>query len=80
MLADKRPSGKFPQGKGAALDKPRAKPCPRFGDGRHSEKPETFYNIVRKESYLPAGEAFQRTPRSGFVSLFADTAALRAAE
>jgi len=48
--------------------------------GRHSEKPETFYNIVRKESYLPAGEAFQRTPRSGFVSLFADTAALRAAE
>jgi N6-adenosine-specific RNA methylase IME4 len=36
----------------------------------HSEKPEAFYQIVRAASYLPAGEAFQRTPRDGFVNLF----------
>lgn len=39
--------------------------------GKHSEKPEAFYDIVRKESYLPAGEAFQRKARDGFVNLFA---------
>jgi len=46
--------------------------------GRHSEKPEAFYKIVRKESYLPAGEVFQRQARKGFVNLFADSEALAA--
>ena len=40
--------------------------------GKHSEKPERFYDIVRNASYLPAGEAFQRKPREGFVNLFRD--------
>jgi N6-adenosine-specific RNA methylase IME4 len=39
--------------------------------GEHSEKPDRFYEIVREASYLPAGEAFQRKPRDGFVNLFA---------
>jgi len=39
--------------------------------GEHSEKPERFYEIVRAASYLPAGEAFQRKARDGFVNLFA---------
>jgi N6-adenosine-specific RNA methylase IME4 len=38
--------------------------------GEHSEKPEQFYDVVRKASYLPAGEAFQRKPREGFINLF----------
>jgi N6-adenosine-specific RNA methylase IME4 len=38
--------------------------------GEHSEKPERFYQIVREASYLPAGEAFQRKPREGFVNLY----------
>jgi N6-adenosine-specific RNA methylase IME4 len=38
--------------------------------GGHSEKPEKFYEIVRAASYPPYGEAFQRTARPGFVSLF----------
>jgi N6-adenosine-specific RNA methylase IME4 len=38
--------------------------------GKHSEKPESFYDIVRKASYLPAGEAFQRKERKGFENLF----------
>jgi len=36
----------------------------------HSEKPEKFYDIVSRASYGPYGEAFQRTPRSGFSDLF----------
>ena len=40
--------------------------------GRHSEKPEAFYEIVRRASYLPAGEAFQRKERKGFVGLYVD--------
>ena len=36
----------------------------------HSEKPEEFYAIVRRASYLPAGEEFQRQTRDGFVNLF----------
>jgi N6-adenosine-specific RNA methylase IME4 len=36
----------------------------------HSEKPEVFYDIVRKASYPPYGEGNQRTLRSGFTSLF----------
>jgi len=43
--------------------------------GEHSEKPEIFYDIVRRASYLPAGEAFQRKARDGFVNLYAETAA-----
>jgi N6-adenosine-specific RNA methylase IME4 len=38
--------------------------------GEHSEKPEALYEIIRKASYLPAGEAFQRKPRDGFVNLY----------
>ena len=40
--------------------------------GEHSEKPEKFYEIVREASFLPAGEAFQRKPRDGFVNLYGD--------
>jgi N6-adenosine-specific RNA methylase IME4 len=46
--------------------------------GEHSEKPERFYEIVREASYLPAGEAFQRKAREGFVNLYTE-AALEAA-
>ncbi len=38
--------------------------------GEHSEKPEAFYEIVRRASYPPYGEAFQRLARPGFVNLF----------
>ena len=38
--------------------------------GQHSAKPEQFYDIVRRSSYLPAGEAFQRTARDGFVNVY----------
>jgi N6-adenosine-specific RNA methylase IME4/ParB-like chromosome segregation protein Spo0J len=43
--------------------------------GAHSEKPEAFYEIVRRASYLPAGEAFGRAPRPGFVDLFSTAGA-----
>jgi len=39
--------------------------------GRHSEKPEKLYEIVRAASYPPYGEAFQRKPRPDFINLFA---------
>jgi N6-adenosine-specific RNA methylase IME4 len=39
----------------------------------HSEKPDVFYEIVRQASYLPAGEAFQREARPGFINLFVDS-------
>jgi hypothetical protein len=39
--------------------------------GRHSEKPEKLYEIVRAASYPPYGEAFQRKPRPDFTNLFA---------
>ena len=39
--------------------------------GKHSEKPEKFYDIVRAASYPPYGEAFQRTARPDFKNLFA---------
>jgi N6-adenosine-specific RNA methylase IME4 len=42
--------------------------------GAHSEKPDKFYDIVRAASYLPAGEAFQRKARAGFVNLFVEAA------
>jgi N6-adenosine-specific RNA methylase IME4 len=38
--------------------------------GPHSAKPAKFYEIVTQASYLPAGEAFQRTPRDGFLNVF----------
>ena len=38
--------------------------------GEHSEKPEELYELIRKASYLPAGEAFQRKARDGFVNLY----------
>jgi N6-adenosine-specific RNA methylase IME4 len=38
---------------------------------RHSEKPEEFYDLVRRASFPPFGEAFQRTARPDFVNLFA---------
>jgi N6-adenosine-specific RNA methylase IME4 len=39
--------------------------------GKHSAKPERFYEIVRAASYPPYGEAFQRQARTGFANLFA---------
>ena len=39
--------------------------------GEHSAKPDEFYDVVREASYLPAGEAFQRTARDGFVNVYA---------
>jgi N6-adenosine-specific RNA methylase IME4 len=38
--------------------------------GKHSEKPERFYEIVRAASYPPYGEAFQRKERPDFLNLF----------
>ncbi len=38
--------------------------------GAHSEKPEAFYDIVRKASYPPYGEGNRREPRADFVNLF----------
>lgn len=38
--------------------------------GPHSAKPDQFYDIVRRSSYLPAGEAFQRSARDGFVNVY----------
>ena len=38
--------------------------------GEPSEKPDIFYDIVKRASYPPYGEAFQRQARPGFVNLF----------
>jgi N6-adenosine-specific RNA methylase IME4 len=38
----------------------------------HSEKPEEFYDIVRKASYPPYGEGNQRKPRPDFTNLFTE--------
>jgi N6-adenosine-specific RNA methylase IME4 len=38
--------------------------------GDDSEKPDEFYDLVRRASFPPFGEAFQRKPRPGFVNLF----------
>lgn len=38
----------------------------------HSEKPEEFYSLVRRASFPPYGEAFQRKARPDFVNLYAE--------
>ena len=43
---------------------------------RHSEKPEEFYNLVRRASFPPYGEAFQRAARPDFANLFAGADAM----
>jgi N6-adenosine-specific RNA methylase IME4 len=48
--------------------------------GKHSEKPEKFYEIVRAASYPPYGEAFQRTARPDFVNLFVQQITSEAAQ
>jgi N6-adenosine-specific RNA methylase IME4 len=48
--------------------------------GKHSEKPEKFYEIVRAASYPPYGEAFQRKARPEFVNLFEQQVAREAAQ
>ena len=40
--------------------------------GEHSEKPNIFYDIVRRASYPPYGEVFQRTARPDFSNLFVE--------
>ncbi len=44
--------------------------------GEHSEKPESFYELVRRASPAPYGEAFQRRPRPDFANLYAPQPAL----
>lgn len=63
----------------AAASMPTHFEAPR---GEHSEKPEAFYDIVRKASYPPYGEANQREARRDFTNLFAEreSEALEAAE
>ncbi len=38
--------------------------------GEHSVKPGIFYDIVKRASYPPYGEAFQRTPREGITNVY----------
>jgi hypothetical protein len=38
---------------------------------RDSEKPEEFYSLVRRASFPPYGEAFQKKTRLDFVTLYA---------
>lgn len=38
--------------------------------GKHSEKPEEFYDLVRAASHEPFGEVFQREDRSDFTNVF----------
>ena len=40
--------------------------------GEHSEKPEEFYNIVRRASYPNYGEVFQRKPRPDFQNVYGE--------
>ncbi len=47
--------------------------------GEHSEKPESFYEIVRLASYPPYGEANQRKLRPDFADLFMEGEPLKAA-
>jgi ParB/RepB/Spo0J family partition protein len=70
--------------KGGLMTRPAARSIPTDFEGPsgdHSEKPESFYDIVRAASYGPYGEAFQRQPRPDFVNLYEPAqAALEAAE
>jgi N6-adenosine-specific RNA methylase IME4 len=45
--------------------------------GEHSEKPEAFYEIVRKASFEPFGEVFQRRARPEFQSVYVTAAGAR---
>ncbi len=47
--------------------------------GEHSEKPESFYEIVRLASYPPYGEGNRRRFRSDFTDLFMEGEPLKAA-
>jgi N6-adenosine-specific RNA methylase IME4 len=38
--------------------------------GKHSEKPDRFYQIVRAASYPPYGELFGRRSREGFLNIY----------
>ena len=38
----------------------------------HSEKPDVFYDLVRRASYPSYGEGFQRQERDGFSNLFGE--------
>ena len=38
--------------------------------GEHSVKPDIFYDIVKRASYPPYGEVFQRTPREGIANVY----------
>lgn len=40
--------------------------------GAHSEKPESFYDLVRAQSFPPYGEGFQIRPRPDFTNLYAE--------
>ena len=40
--------------------------------GEHSEKPEKFYEIVRRASYPNYGEVFQRKNRPDFQNVFGE--------
>jgi N6-adenosine-specific RNA methylase IME4 len=40
--------------------------------GPHSEKPDCFYDIVRRASYPTYGEAFQRTERDWISNLYTE--------
>lgn len=49
-------------------------------NGPESTKPDGSYDVVRKLSYSPYGEAFQRTARPDFVNLYQPASMLEAAE
>lgn len=42
----------------------------RWPLGINSEKPDAFYDFVKRCSYGPYGEAFQRKPREDFLNLY----------
>lgn len=42
----------------------------RWPLGANSEKPDAFYDFVKRCSYGPYGEAFQRKPREDFLNLY----------
>lgn len=46
--------------------------------GRHSEKPDSFFDLVRAASPGPYGEAFQRQARPDFTNLYTEAPAMPA--